>query len=399
MKTQTLTRKKTIKLGNHKPKLNGTDLSFRNVREFERTKHVHRLHPYLGKFIPQLVEHFLKKHFKTGQIILDPYVGSGTTLVEANTVGTHSIGIEISEFNCLISKVKTQNYDLELLKREILDILQKIKKFSKQLPKEHHIQLSYFEQSILTTDSEYLKKWLAPKALQEILYYRSQISEYQYQDVLKIILSRATRSARQIPHYDLARPQKPIREKYYCIKHKRMCEPINEVLKFLNRYSYDTIRRIKEYTDIKTKARVKIVQGDSRNIKLPSDILGKIDGIFTSPPYIGMIDYHDQHNYAYELFGFPKYEEREIGPMKKGKSFEAKKQYQKDIIAVFKNILPYLKKDAKIFFVINDRDLLYPEIADKSDLKIIEVFQRPVLMRTERDNARYSESIYYFKKK
>jgi len=38
------------------------DLSFRNVPEYERTKHVHRLHPYLGKFIPQLAEFFLKKY-------------------------------------------------------------------------------------------------------------------------------------------------------------------------------------------------------------------------------------------------------------------------------------------------------------------------------------------------
>ena len=40
----------------------GNDLTFIGVREFERTKHVHRLHPYLGKFIPQLVEVFLRKH-------------------------------------------------------------------------------------------------------------------------------------------------------------------------------------------------------------------------------------------------------------------------------------------------------------------------------------------------
>ncbi|MCD6093401.1 MAG: hypothetical protein J7J51_01230, partial [Candidatus Omnitrophica bacterium] len=60
----------------------GRDLSFANVPEFQRTKHVHRLHPYLGKFIPQLVEVFLKKFFKPGQIILDPFLGSGTTLIE-----------------------------------------------------------------------------------------------------------------------------------------------------------------------------------------------------------------------------------------------------------------------------------------------------------------------------
>jgi DNA modification methylase len=62
----------------------GIDLSFAEFPESERTKHVHRLHPYLGKFIPQLVEVFLKKYFQPGQMILDPFVGSGTTLIEAN---------------------------------------------------------------------------------------------------------------------------------------------------------------------------------------------------------------------------------------------------------------------------------------------------------------------------
>mgnify|MGYP001232336597 FL=1 len=52
----------------------GVDLSFFDVPERERTKHVHRLHPYLGKFIPQLVEVFLKKYFKENQLILDPFV-------------------------------------------------------------------------------------------------------------------------------------------------------------------------------------------------------------------------------------------------------------------------------------------------------------------------------------
>ncbi len=66
--------------------INGVDLSFSGVREYERTKHVHRLHPYLGKFIPQLVEVFLRYYFKKGDSILDPFMGSGTTLIEANVL-------------------------------------------------------------------------------------------------------------------------------------------------------------------------------------------------------------------------------------------------------------------------------------------------------------------------
>ena len=65
----------------------GDDLTFIHVREFQRTKHVHRLHPYLGKFTPQLVEVFLKRYFTQGDTVLDTFAGSGTALIEANVLG------------------------------------------------------------------------------------------------------------------------------------------------------------------------------------------------------------------------------------------------------------------------------------------------------------------------
>lgn len=380
--------------------LNGVDLSFANVREYERTKHVHRLHPYLGKFIPQLVEVFLKHYFKKGDWILDPFLGSGTTLIEANVLGMHSVGIEISEFNCLIAKVKTQKYDIPLLEKEIRDILFKTREYSNWLSK-GQAQLTFLQDSFkkYKTDGEYLNTWLSDRALQEVLFYREQIKNYKYQDVLKIILSRATRSARLVPHYDLARPKKPVRKPYYCIKHKRICQPVDEAMKFINRYSWDTIRRIKEFEKIRTDAMMKIIQGDSREIdfhKMKNYKGGKIDGIFTSPPYVGLIDYHDQHRYAYELFGFDDNGFKEIGPASKGRSREAKEEYKKDIIAVFQNMNRFLKPEAKIFVVVNDRDNLYPEVAADCRYKIEKIYHRPVLMRTERDNTRFSESIYYF---
>lgn len=63
-------------------------LSFSKYKESKTTKHVHRLHPYKGKFIPQLVEYFLSPpidNFKKGDIILNPFCGRGTTLMQCAT--------------------------------------------------------------------------------------------------------------------------------------------------------------------------------------------------------------------------------------------------------------------------------------------------------------------------
>ncbi|MCA6071489.1 MAG: hypothetical protein LE168_03805 [Endomicrobium sp.] len=66
----------------------------------------------------------------------------------------------------------------------------------------------------------------------------------------------------------------------------------------------------------------------SKRKKSFADILNrqKISGIFSSPPYVGLIDYHEQHAYAYDLFGFDRKDELEIGPLFKGQTKEAQKK-------------------------------------------------------------------------
>jgi hypothetical protein len=114
------------------------ELSFDQYTESETTKHVHRLHPYKGKFIPQLVEYFLDKHndsfkkqvfFEPGDVVLDPFSGSGTTMVQSSELGLNCIGIDISEFNSMMANCKVKKYDIQELKKELSRINIKLKEY------------------------------------------------------------------------------------------------------------------------------------------------------------------------------------------------------------------------------------------------------------------------------
>ena len=88
-----------------KTSLKNLNLSWteRDLPERLRTKHVHRLHPYLGKFVPQLVEIFLRKY--RPKVICDPFCGSGTTSVVAKKLNRNFFGIEKNlEYGCYTEK-------------------------------------------------------------------------------------------------------------------------------------------------------------------------------------------------------------------------------------------------------------------------------------------------------
>ncbi len=452
-------------------------LSFAHLRESDTTKHVHRLHPYKGKFIPQLVEYFLDKHinthkkeifFEKGDIILDPFMGSGTTLIQSSELGLHSIGIDVSDFNCLISKVKIGNQNIIKLDKTARDVCFKTREFSQKVfddsfdeqLKERlaefnnkHFPNPEFKTKIrkgLITDEKkygeeklkqflkenkdffekngtkdksgllnekdmnsFLNKWFSKRVKQELFYYIKLLEKFDDENLknaLRVILSRTARSCRATMHSDLATLTEPQIGPYYCRKHKKLCTPINSIVKHLIRYTYDTIKRLKEFSNLKKNVNSEIIYGDSREVNIFEEIKQqnpdfykllsnkKISGIFTSPPYVGQIDYHEQHAYSYELFDIPRKDDKEIGPLYKGKGKQARDDYVEGISKVLINISRFVKDDGDYFIVANDQYDLYPLIAEKSGLKIINRFKRPVLNRTERDRQPYAEIIFQMKK-
>jgi hypothetical protein len=352
------------------------DLSWSEAElpERERTKHVHRLHPYHGKFIPQLVEVLLDRYFAPGDHVLDPFAGSGTTLVQALESGLDATGMDIAAFNCLLMRVKTAPYDLADLREELQDAAARVESLSRRRPRA----------------SGYLREWYAPRALGELLGFRDLIPEYRHRDVLRVILSRAARSARQTAHFDLEAPKRPQRGEYWCHKHRRKCRPVESASGFLRRYTLDTLARIQAFARVREVEReATVLHADARE----AELAGPFDGILTSPPYPGLIDYHEQHRYAYELLELDDRREREIGAAASGTTLAALEAYRNGVAFVLANAAVKLRRRAPILVVVNDRRDLYPEILARAGLELEERLRRHVNRRTGRRAGEYFEDV------
>jgi DNA methylase len=345
--------------------------SERDLPERERTKHVHRLHPYLGKFIPQLVEVLLARYFRSGQHVLDPFAGSGTTLVQSLETGLDATGVDVAAFNCLLMEVKTRAYNPFVLEQEL---------------RAAHARVG---ESVDQRPSTFVRRWYAPQAARDLLGFRALVVDYEHADVLRVVLARAARSARRTTHFDLDFPRDPQREPYWCHKHRRECRPVGTAAQFLRRYTLDTLARLKEFARVRARGgTATVLHGDVRELPL-----GRFDGILTSPPYPGLIDYHEQHRYAYELLGLDDRRELEVGAAAAGTSRSALAAYSDGIVAALLNAKQSLPKGAPVLIVVNDRRDLYPEILERAGLRLEERLRRHVNRRTGRRAGEFFEDV------
>ena len=383
--------------------------------------------------------------------------------MQAKEMGIHAIGIDVSQFNCLISEAKLGAYDFNSLFRDVAEIIKQVMlfetghhfiNFEEELSKELTLFNERFFPSpaiklqfdrgeldesshstqkqneflyiynklilkynlVLSNDSQdnFLDKWYISSIRKEIAHVANLINDVKDEKnkkILMIILSRTIRSCRATTHSDLATLKEPQVTTYYCWKHRKICKPLFTIKSWFERYAKDTIHRLQEYESLKSNSISISLRSDSRNAEINrlvalvdtnlSEILNnqKIKGIFSSPPYVGQIDYHEQHAYAYDLFKFPRNDDLEIGPLYKGQSLAAKSSYIDGISAVLNNSKRFFAEDYNVLLVANDKYNLYPEIAERSGMTIVNQFKRPVLNRTERDKNPYAEIIFHLKEK
>src|SRR3989344_5280083 len=94
----------------------GDNWDFEGLKITQRQYSTHFFHHYTAKFIPQIPQNIIKMYAKNDAIVFDPFLGSGTTVVEAKLAGHKSAGIEINPMGLKIINAKVANVNYNKIK-------------------------------------------------------------------------------------------------------------------------------------------------------------------------------------------------------------------------------------------------------------------------------------------
>jgi DNA modification methylase len=274
------------------------EFSTNNLRELNDTKMVvHRWYSYLEDFPPSLVWDKLDRYgIKSGKVVLDPFVGSGTAVVTSKLAGVNAIGIDVNPVASYVTQVKTEwtrsnrwNIDLNELQKEFSIVWDDFLSASKYLQR-YRLKTDFTEKM----PPMELNQWLKTKTQNEVAFLRERIGEVE-NDYIKRILMVALLGA-AVESSNVA----------FC--------PGTSFYPFRKRPSFSEIFSNKLaaiYEDLLLLYQAKASYGDitvfnedSREIREYID--APVDFIFTSPPYPNDLEYTRQTRLELFLLGYVK---------------------------------------------------------------------------------------------
>ena len=118
--------------------------TFADLSPKDTTYLTHSYHRYPAKFIPQLVRRIIKEYSNEEELICDPFVGCGTTLLEALLIQRRALGVDINPVAYLITKAKTTCIEPQLLKMHVSEFFAKLNpEKNKKIQLEGHFSIRF----------------------------------------------------------------------------------------------------------------------------------------------------------------------------------------------------------------------------------------------------------------
>lgn len=232
----------------------------------------HGFHSYPAMMIPQVARRLIITYGTKAEILLDPFMGSGTALLEATLHPNFkkAYGIDINPLALLIAKVKTTPIKPDILKDNYRKFLQKCN--------EDFRAINFKEKGIEKPNFFNIDFWFKPQVITDLAVLKSNIDRIDDENIRNFFLVAFSETVRSVSNtrsneYKLYRKSKSMLKKHNPNTFLKFKENLESNLGEIEEY-------FKEYNE---GCKVHILAEDTRNsTSIPDE---EIDLIVTSPPY------------------------------------------------------------------------------------------------------------------
>jgi len=289
----------TVRLASY-DKVKSIDWNFKGV---ETTYLTHSYHSYPARFIPQIPQTIIENFTHKGDVVLDPFCGCGTTLVESVLRGRRAVGVDINPIACLITKVKTTPLEPNKLKTYASSLIDSLTRIIRQLRGQNPLfpeDIPNFK--IPPMPNRKLSAKFTPQIKKELACIKAKIMDVEDEDIKDFFMLALSSTIRTVVESKLRN------------------------IDVLNTFTQDVrmmVSRMEKFYEIcyKEILPAKIYCSDFRK----ADFLEthSADAIVTSPTYVNAYDYHREHmfnifwlhDYLYEKFhmDFNTFKRNELG--------------------------------------------------------------------------------------
>jgi len=300
----------------------------------------HDIHPYPAKFIPQVAGQLIGLLSMRGDLVLDPFGGSGTTALEAIRNGRRAISIDANPLAKIIGNVKTSIIDVDA-KYELQRFITLISSVDSSLDIDTK-SISKYIPSIPN-----IKKWFSESVCNELAFIRSKIEKIENSIARSIAYLAFSRIIIQVSYQDSETRYKSV---------ERVTMDGEAIAKFVKSIKF-VVDNLCTNSLNSSFGGVKFITGDAKDIGRLGVDDNSIDLVVTSPPYGNATDYHLYHRFRLYWLG---HDPKELGEVEIGSHLRHQREkdgferYLHEMTLVLKSIHCVLKPSAYCAIVIGD---------------------------------------------
>lgn len=355
-------------------KINQIDWEFSNCDTQYLTHNIHR---YSGKFIPQIAAAAIELLSSPGDCVLDSYMGSGTTLLEAQLKNRNAIGVDINPLAVLISKVKNTSVKAN----DIIELDSVIVPFVNRLLSDGQISfviptidraycLAEYNANSWRLEDEWNKKWYQRDVLQQLVEIYSCILSLKNEKAKNIalvafsdILRKSSNASSKYPNvmFDKNAKKKPLPAKAFIESLAHVKDAVIQMSEVVSENSTE----------------INILMQNNLSLCLADN---SVDAIITHPPYIAAVPYAEYGCLSLNWLG---YDSKELDIQLTGGKRHSKKvvsRFEDDYEKYFVESLRVLKPNGYMFLMVGnptangervDLNQMTVELAEKAGFKHI----------------------------